>query len=220
MNGQKDLHLRRLHESLQDIQDFRDRRANTSDPHFPTWLERTQQSLNELFGREHDYARRFSSLQFRTLRVRIVSLSRGSSPDWTREDQTTFENALTRAHNIITDALEEFSTLPTQAEPAAVSKPLKQPQIVVNVTNVLSQSTHVELSQVISNLDSLGLPPDQLSQAKTYAEELAKETQGEQRWPVLAKTLEKLKSMGKSVYENVALPLLVEMLKKQTGLNS
>jgi hypothetical protein len=221
MNGQKDLHLRRLHESLEAIQQFRDGRINAADPRFRLWQQRTLQSLRELFGEDHQYVSRFLSLQFRNLHHRVATLRPGGGlvPGWSQEDQTIFENGLQFAHAILSDALEEFSILATQAQPAATSMPSKQPQVVVNVTNVLSQSTHVELSQVISNLDSLGLLPDQLAQAKKHAEELAEEAHGEQRWPILAKSLEKLKSMGKSVYENVALPLLLEMLKKQTGLN-
>jgi hypothetical protein len=131
-----------------------------------------------------------------------------------------FEEGMRQAKFILEDALEEFDVSPPKAEPVSAKAPLRQPQIVVNVHNVLSQTNHVEISQVISNLDTLDLPPEQRSQAKAHAEELAKETLGEQRWPVLAKSLDALKSMGKSVYENVALPLVLEMLKRQTGLDS
>jgi hypothetical protein len=62
------------------------------------------------------------------------------------------------------------------------------------------------------------LAPAEIVQAKKYAQELAEEAKGQQRWPILAKSAEALKSLGKSVYENVALPLLLEMIKKQLGL--
>ncbi len=219
MNEQRDLHLRRLRESLQAITRFGDNRVNALDSDFTTWRDRTKQSLSELFGREHDYARRFSSLRFWEARIK-VNMGRNSGPDWSRRDQDTFENALDSARAILTDALEEFPVLENHVLPSAVSTLSPRPQIIVNAINVLSQSTHVEMSQIYSTLDSLGLPPDQLSQAKTHAQELADEAQGQQRWPILAKSLEALKSMGKSIYENVALPLLLEMLKKQAGLNS
>jgi hypothetical protein len=219
MNDQKDLHLRRLRESLEGIKGFRDKRVNAFDPSFRSWKERTYQSLGELFGGSHHYARRFLSLQFWKVRA-TVSMHRGGGQEWSQQDQAPFENDLDRAYAILTDALEEFPILVTQAGPVAASTPTTPPHIVVNFTNVLSQTTNVELSQVLSNLNLLGLSPDQLSQAKTHAQELSKEAQGEQRWPILAKSLEALKSMGKSVYENVALPLLLEMLKKQMGLNS
>lgn len=215
MNDQNELHLDRLRESLQAIKGFRDNNMTSFDSNFKIWKERTKQNLSEVFGREHDYIRRFSSLSFWKVRVK-VSMGRSSHQQWSQQDQITFENDLDRAYAILKDALEE-STILAQATPVEASKTSTRPHIVVNVTNVLSQSAHVELSQVISNLNSFNLSPDQLVQAETHAKELAKEAQGEQRWPILAKSLEALKSMGKSVYENVALPLLLEMLKKQTG---
>jgi len=131
-----------------------------------------------------------------------------------------FEADIRQARSIIVDALEEISVSPPKAEPAPAKEPMRQTQIVVNVQNVLSQTNHVEISHLISNLDTLGLPPEEHSQAEAHAKELAKEAMGEQRWPVLAKSLDALKSMGKLVYENVALPLILEMLKRQAGLDS
>ncbi len=219
MNGQTDLHLGRLRESLEAINTFHDSGVTAADSSFKTWRERTKQSLSALFGDQHAYTRRFSSLQFWEVRV-SVRMSRSSGPDWSHRDQEVFDNDLDRARAVLTDAIEEFPVLADQTPPVATSAPSARPQIVVNVTNVLSQSTHVELSQILNTLDSLGLPSDKLLQAKTHARELAEEAQGKQRWPVLAKSLEALKSLGKSVYENVALPMLLEMLKKQTGLSS
>jgi hypothetical protein len=219
MNNKKELHLGRLRESLQDITSFRDNRVTAFDPNFKTWKDRTKQSLDELFGSEHNYTRRFSSLVFQEICLRVNFTGRGSGSGWSSRDQETFDNDLDSAHAILKDALEEFPILAKQVPPTTAETPSPRHHIVVNVTNVLSQTTHVELSQILSTLDSLGLSHDELPQAKTYAQELAAEAQGQQRWPILAKSLEVLKSMGKSVYENVALPLLLEMLKKQTGLN-
>ena len=218
MNGQTDLHLSRLRESLKTINTFRDERITAYDSSFKTWRECTKQSLNALFGEQHKYTRRFSSLQFCEPRLR-ARMSRSSTPAWSHRDQEFFYNDLDRARAVLTDAIEEFPVLADQASPVTASASSARPQIVVNVTNVLSQSTHVELSQILTTLDSLGLPPDKLSEAKMHAKELAEEAQGQQRWPVLAKSLEALESMGKSVYENVALPILLEMPKIQTGLN-
>jgi len=71
MNDQKDLHLRRLGESLEAIKGFRDNRVNVFDPSFRSWKRRTHQSLSELFGGGHHYARRFLSLQFWKVRARV-----------------------------------------------------------------------------------------------------------------------------------------------------
>ena len=53
------------------------------------------------------------------------------------------------------------------------------PHIVVNVTNVLSQTTHVEMKQILSALDSMGLSRDDLAEAKRHAQELSQEAQGQ-----------------------------------------
>jgi len=123
-----------------------------------------------------------------------------------------------RAHDIIFDALAEAQVVPKKDVDMQKSVSHPATRVVVNITNVLSQTTHVELKQILSALDSMNLSPNDLEEAKKHAQELSQETQGQQRWPVLAKSLEGLKSLGKSVYENVALPLLLEMLKKQTGI--
>ncbi len=218
MNSQTDLHLSRLRESLKTINTFRDDRITALDSSFKTWRERTQQSLEALFGEQHAYTRRFSSIQFWQARLR-VRMSRSSGPAWSHRDQEIFYNDLARARAVLTDAIEEFPVLADQGASVTASASSARPEIVVNNTNVFSQSTHVEFSQILTTLDTLGLPPDKLSEAKMHAKELAEEAQGRQRWPVLAKSLEALKAMGKSVYENVALPILLEMPKKQTGLN-
>ncbi len=116
MNRQNDLHLGRLRDSLQAITGFRDKRVTAFDPNFKIWKERTKQSLSELFGSEHDYSSRFSSLQFWKVRAR-VSLRPGSHQEWLSQDQETFDNDLDRAHAILKDALEEFPVLADQVGP-------------------------------------------------------------------------------------------------------
>ena len=85
--------------------------------------------------------------------------------------------------------------------------------------NILKQTASVEVNQVVAVLDDLGLAPEQRKEAETVARELADEAQGEQRWPVLAESLAKLKALGKHVYEKIAIPLLLDMLKRQAGLD-
>ncbi len=62
------------------------------------------------------------------------------------------------------------------------------------------------------------MPQMARSAAESHAKHLEVEIKGQQRWPILAKSIEALKMLGKPVYENVALPLVLEMLKKQSGL--
>lgn len=220
MNEQKNLHHSRLRGCILAIDGLLKNNVNVHDLNFKTWKDRVKQSLIELFGKDSNYLKRFSSLQFWTPRS-TVSFSPGShQQQWSQQDQATFNEALLRARDLLEDALEEIPVLPPKVEPVLAGAASRQPQIVLNIHNVLSQTTHVDINQVLSNLNSLNLPSEQLSQAKEHAQELSNETQGAQRWPVLAKSLDALKSMGKSVYENVAIPLILEMLKKQAGLDS
>jgi hypothetical protein len=54
MNGQNDLHLRRLRKSLQAISEFREKKVTALDPEFAMWKQSTTQSLSELFSKDHD----------------------------------------------------------------------------------------------------------------------------------------------------------------------
>ena len=71
---------------------------------------------------------------------------------------------------------------------------------------------------MIKNLDNLNLSSEDRIQAEKHAKDLSEEVKGQQRWPILAKSLEALKALGKSAYEQVAIPLILDMLKKQSGL--
>ena len=217
MNNTKDLHARRLKKALEQINDFRQQNITAHDGKFEDWKESVKQSLGVLFGNDHDYTRRFIWLSFWEMRADV-----GHGLNWTQQDQETFEKDLVKAKNLLTDALEEFSLIPSPqvgVTPTPAGLQRQQPPIIINVQNVLSQTTKVEISQLFSDLESLGLSPEKLEEAKKSAEELAGEARGQQRWTILAKSLEALKSIGKNVYERVAIPLLLEMLKKQIGIS-
>ncbi len=216
MNNTKDLHARRLQKALEQIEEFRQQNITAHDGKFEDWKERVEQSLGALFGKNHDYTKRFGWLSFWEMRADI-----GYGLNWTRQDQETFDKDLAKAKSLVTDALEELPLVPSPqagGTPASPSLHRQQPPIIINVQNVLSQTTKVEISQLFSDLESLGLSPEKLEEAKKSAEELAAEAKGQQRWTILAKSLEALKSVGKQVYERVAIPLLLEMLKKQMGI--
>lgn len=216
MNNTRELHARRLQRALEQIEEFRQQNFTAHDGKFEDWKERVKQSLGVLFRKDHDYTKRFSWLSFWEMRADI-----GYGLNWTRQDQQTFEKDLAKAKSLLTDSLEE---LPLVASPKAGGIPAssisqrQQPPIIINVQNVLSQTTKVEISQLFSDLESLGLSGEKLEEAKKSVQELAAEAKGQQRWTVLAKSLEALKSIGKTVYERVAIPLLLEMLKKQIGI--
>lgn len=217
MGNVRDLHIKRLNDGCNRISEFRSGNYTAHDVEFSSWKDRVQQNLNHLFGNKHDYARRFSYLQFWDLRA-TIDLVGGQS--WSQEDKQIFDSDLHKAEQILTDALEELDFTPEQPEqPQQTQSTEKTPTIVINVHNVLSQTSNIQMTQLLASLDNLGLTPDQKELAEKHAKEFAAEAQGEQRWPMLAKSLDALKSLGKSAYEHVAIPLLLEMLKKQTGIN-
>jgi hypothetical protein len=220
MDDQKELHARRLHEGLTQLAAIREMEQPTFTPDFDLWKQRVLQSLRELFTDKNDYVRNFKNLPFWHSRL-IVNLRGGSGgPQWTSGDQRKFDESALIAEQIIKDALEELQVYSTPRPATGQNMgPVKQmTPIIVNVTAVLSQSIEVHVSQLLQGLKDLHMPDGDRALAETEAKALHDETRGQQRWPVLAKSLETLKSLGKPVYERVAIPLLLEMLKKQTGL--
>jgi len=221
MNDVRTLHIKRIEEGYQQIAEIRDKKLTAHDVEFSSWKDRVIQSLRHLYGQHHEYSRRFNALLFWSLRATIDSGLTGSyrsGPTWSREDQERFYGDLHLAEQILADALEELNITPKMEEKLPTDTKNTQ-TIVINVHNILSQTTSVQLSQIISNLNNLELSDKDRILVEKHATELSDEAHGEQRWPVLAKSLDALKSFGKSVYEQVAIPLLLEMLKKQTGLN-
>jgi hypothetical protein len=141
----------------------------------------------------------------------------GYGRGWDQVDQAAMDRDLERAGAILRDALEEIDFVPqSPAERKAESGP-RQPSVVININNVLSQVTEVNVNQLLAGLAGLGLKPEVRAEAEEHARELEAEVKGAQRWPVLAKSLDKLSKLGKPVYEHVVIPLLLEMLKKQIG---
>jgi len=211
VDERKKLHVKRITEGRDQIAAFRQGSENAFSPTFLAWQQRIKQSLGELLGKDHDYTRRFSHLYFWETRVTPEEFR------WSSRDQRVFEDDLSLAEQILSDAIEEFEISPPSSALEKVPASAV-PQIVVNVNTVLSQTVEVEISQVLASLDGLALSAEEREQAETYAKELAREAKGQQRWSVLSKSLDSLKAIGKSVYERVAIPLILEMLKKQAGL--
>jgi hypothetical protein len=219
MDEQKKLHYDRLRASLKTNEEFQARRLDANNPDFSSWVDRTKNSLMTLFGEEHNYTLQFANLRFRKMRLH----RHGEPREWSEEDQEKFEGDLKCAQQILTDAIEEYECvlaksgpMPDPIQPTGI---FPTPPIVINIHNILSQTTQVQLQQLIANLDNMGLSQEELAQAQLNAEELDKEMRGSQRWPVLAKHLDALKSMGKAVYQNIAVPLLLEYLKREMGLS-
>ncbi len=214
MTTQRELHAKRLREGFEGLDCFDSEGMNAWHADFKSWKERVAQSLGELFSKEHDYYRRFNRLSFWKTRI-----SFGGGSRWSRDDQRIFDDDKTKARQVLTDALEELDLMPAdEPTPQPDSSPRAAPTIVVNVQNVLSQTTHVEIGQLLATLDVPELRPQQRKEVEALARDLDSEAKGDQRWPVLARSLEGLKKFGKSVYEKIAIPILLEMLKQQAGL--
>jgi len=210
MEPQRKLHIKRLSESLDKIPELLSKTVH--DTEFKMWEERTERSLEAIFGSKHSYSYEFGSLIFQEPRVKLPGES------WTREDQKNFERDMERAKGIITDALEEAGFVPETQKQGKVATPYATHQVVVNIVNTLSQTTNVTVSQILQNLNQLGLTVEQEKEARRLIEELDSEVKGEKKWSVIGKSLEGLKSLGKSVYQNVGLPLLLEIIKKELGI--
>ena len=214
MNDIRELHTRRLRKALEFIQEIRQKNITALDSEFESWKERVEQSLAVLFGKNHDYASMFWQLGFWLMRADI-----GGGIRWSKEDQEIFTKDLTRAENVLSDALEELPiTERLTTEPTKLKTEHHQAPIVINIHNILSQTTTVDIKQLISSIDGLGLSQQNMELAKQHANDLAIEAKGQQRWPVLAKSLEALKGIGKTAYERIAVPLILEMLKKQMDI--
>jgi hypothetical protein len=211
----RELHLGRLRKGLAAIPGIRAGSDRALDPSFGSWKSRSEQSLGVLFGEQHQYTRDFSHLNFWLPRVTF-----GPGPvGWSSHDERQFQEDLIRAEQILTDALEEVEVFePPVPTIPPVPRSASQPPLSVTVVNILSQTNVVQIKQLYAEIESLNLPQSVEREAKLKAAELEAEVRGAQRWPILAKTLDGIKSLGKPVYDRIAIPLLLEMLKKQAGL--
>jgi len=209
--AQTQLHAKRLREALAQIPDLRSLPDKVWSPTFEGWQERVTQSLATVFGSDQDYTRRFK-------RLRFLSPQFHPSRTWNSDDEQEFTADLALAEELLKEALEELDVAPP-AQDATPAASVRSPvPVVINVTNLLSQATNVTVSQILASSQFSSLPAEVQEKAALHAKELDEEIRGQQRWPVLAKSLEALKSLGKGAYEHVALPLLLDMLKKQAGL--
>lgn len=107
------LHIKRLRDCLEQVDEMS--KLNAHDADFRTWKDRIKQSLSELFGKDHDYTKRFSALRFWHERASI-----GQGPGWGRDDQRLFDKSVHQARKVLEDALEEIDVVP----PPEISLPV------------------------------------------------------------------------------------------------
>jgi len=213
MDPKKELHIKRLKESWEQIPALISGEKTTQDLEFKTWHDQARRSLIEIFGNSSSYNRDFLGLRFSESRFTV-----GKSTGPTQRDREIFGMGMKRAEGIIAAAIEEAEIPAEKIEPTRQEAPRAIPQLVINITSTLSQVTNVEITQVLQNLNNLGLTQSQKQEAEQLAIELDAEVKGQKRWPILTKCIAGLKAVGDTVYKQVAIPLLLEMLKKDMGL--
>jgi hypothetical protein len=202
------LKVRRLREAKERIAEFSARSPVLRDPEYDDWRQAVIHLLNELFA-PSSY-----SIRFQKLRIHAVVHNYRSGTHWGNDPDGTWHSGLEQADRLLGEAIEE-AELGAPPVASLPSTPTKNSGIVVNVTNVFSPSVHITFEQVLGELNNLPLSASERAIAGEYLQELEGETKGEKRWPLIARSLEGMKALGKGVYEKVALPLLVEFLKRQ-----
>lgn len=103
MNNMREQHVERLREALEFIKVMRDKNITALDNEFQVWKEEVQQSFTILFGKDHGCTNRFRELDFWLIRSDC-----GGGIYWSRIDGGILTKDLSRAEEIISDALEKL----------------------------------------------------------------------------------------------------------------
>lgn len=201
------LKLKRLKEARDRISEFRSRKPSESDSEFNDWRRSVADLLQALVG--SGYVMRLHSVRFSAVTHNYIRGSRVSG-----DPIKTWQSALKQADTILEEAIEEAELGP-EASPSAETVSASPPSVTINLNNVFSPTVHVTFAQIVTQLEELRLPKAAHEKALEHLKELESQTTEGESWPVIAKSLEAMKAIGKGVYEKVALPLLVEFLKRQ-----
>lgn len=218
----RDLKVQRLRTALEAIPTLARRDPLLNDPEFTEWRNGVAQLLTELFSPTNmlGYTGRFARISFHsTIRPRGLH----TKPVFQADFRERWANGLQQAATVIREAFEEAELGPaaTMAPPTTVVERREAP-IVINVSNTVSNSfsptVHVTFNQLMTELDSMQLPSAERERAKEELGLIEAETKGNQRWHVIGRSLEAIKAIGKGVYKDIAIPLIVEYLKHQSGV--
>lgn len=217
-----ELYVARLQESLGQVKYLSQRSIH--DPVFRRWRNRTQRSLDQLFGAEHDYSTSFRELEF------CAGWESDDPEDWSVDDQERFNESVVEAGHIVQDAHQEglhrlrnlsmpvASRVIGQKAAKSVAADAVVPPIQVTIYNTLSNVTVLSQSQVLNLVEQLDIDDGRKGELKRLAGEFQREATGKKRWAALGKCLEGMKGLGKAAYEKVALPLLLAYIKKELGM--
>lgn len=207
--------IRRLGEERARIAGFQAREPKLNDPDFEEWEKTVHSLLRELFGGGEFV------LRFRQLRFRPINHYMGGHTEWYGDPKVSWDTSLQHADKILGEALEEAGVEFPPEQPSHSMRE-RAPNVVVTVQNqnIFSPNVHVSVTQLIQRLDALALSNAEKQIATEHLQDLQTEIEGQMRWPIIAKSLEAMKSIGKNVYKEIAVPLLVEFLKRESGLSS
>ena len=203
------LYMMRLQKALEKCQAFQKQSVTVYEPEFESWQESALQALQELLPKS-GYAKRFEWLHFCAPRARL------SSDDWAGDDQEEMEGDLKRAESILQEAAEEATLGLTNSESPVPSA--RTPTVKVENTIIVSQSLFLDINQAFSALDRLGLAPDDQERAKTALRAVENEMKTGGSLKEIGSWMDILKTVGKGVFEKVALPVLAQYIKQLTGL--
>ncbi len=216
----RNLKVERLRSAVEVIPQFAARTPRKDDPEFTQWSKGVTQLLRDLFV-EPDmlgYMGRFVKIRFRA-----TIADRAGNQSFQPDYRAVWARGLQEADVVLREALGEAELgLPVSHESPSPSIAGREQPIVINVTNAVTNSfsptVQVTFTQIVAELDKLVLTPAEREAARSELVAIDEETRGEQRWPLIARSLETLKALGKGVYKEVAIPLVVEFLKHQAGL--
>jgi hypothetical protein len=216
VDSKRELHRRRLQESLDSIPDLNARHVSVGSAEYHSWSQRIVQSLTEVFSDKSSYFKRASDLLLiKTPRSIALGV----------DESKVMASAYQQTESILRDSLEEFNLTHPGDEPAArhgyppfSSPPSSQAPVHVVVNVNQTQLVSVNVTQYLERLSDLELPEDARKEAEASLKELSEEFKGQHRWEKMGPTLSALSAIGKGVYEKVALPLLAELAKKAVGL--
>jgi hypothetical protein len=209
------LMLKRLKALRARVDEFLRRDPALEDPAFKEWEDGVRSVLIELFG-ESQYL-----LRFRNLNPRPISYYMGGAREWHSDPQAAWQAELKRAANLLDEAIEEGELdipIPAQdSEPRSTTAPAVS--VTINNQNIFSAAVHISISQTLEKLEQMDLSSAEKAIAAQHLEEIDTETKGAGRWPIIARAVENLKSIGVALYKDLAVPLLVEYLKRESGLS-
>lgn len=209
------LKIRRLREEHARIASFTSRAPSLDDSDFEEWENAVHSLLMELFG-ANEFVLRFKQLTFRP-----ISYQMGGGKRWNRDPAPVWEAAFQSADKLLREALEEAEiVVPSDPLASALRRSAPAVHVVVNNNNAFSPTVHITVEQLLSRLDSAPLSQSEKAEVRDCLKEIDVEAKGAKRWQIIARSVEAIKSVGKGVYKDFAVPLIVEFLKRESGLSS